>query len=115
MPKFTKILATLIFAAATQIAGVAAAAPADIGQEGPARVVVPYGDLNLDTARGVQTLRARLNAAVDRVGGSVDVRDLAGQAASRRAHRQAMEMADALLAAHRANLAFAGPTQLRIG
>lgn len=115
MFKFNNVLATSIVAAATLIAGGALAAPADNGPGAQVRVVVTYGDLDLGTTAGVNTLRSRLDAAVARVQGLVDVRDLNAMACRQRAHRKAMQMADAAIAAYRAQLAFAGPWELNVG
>lgn len=115
MFRFNKVLATFVFCAATQIASGALAAAVDNGPNAPSRVVVSYGDLDLGTTAGASTLRSRLDAAIDKVEGPVDVRDLNAMACRQRAHRKAMEMADAAIAAYRAQLAFAGPWLLNVG
>jgi len=115
MMRFNKILAPLAVAAATVAAGAALATPTNDGNDTTVRAVVSYGDLNLGTAQGASILRSRLDWAVTHVEGWADVRDLKAQAARQRCHRKAMEMADALIAASRANIAFAGPTVLNIG
>jgi len=116
MLSFNRILAPLVVAGATLVAGAALANPVEVvGRDGPARVVVSYGDLNLSTDEGVRTLRQRLDWAVRYVEGYADERDLKAQAACQRDHRHAMQMADAIVAAERNNLAFAGPTVLDLG
>ena len=115
MFKFNNVLATFVVAAATLVAGGALAAPPDNGPDAPVRVVVSYGDLDLGTTAGANTLRSRLDAAVAKVQGSVDVRDLNAMACRQRAHRKAMEMADAAITAYRTQLAFAGPWELNVG
>ncbi|HEX4740223.1 MAG TPA: UrcA family protein [Caulobacteraceae bacterium] len=115
MFRFNKALATVVFAGATLIAGGALAAPPANGSDAVVRVVVTYGDLDLGTAAGANTLRSRLDAAVAKVQGSVDVRDLNAMACRQRAHRKAMQMADAAIAAYRTQLAFAGPLELNVG
>jgi UrcA family protein len=115
MLRFNKILAALAVAAATGIAGAALATPVNDGPDTTVRAVVSFGDLDLGTATGANTLRSRLDWAVTHVEGWADVRDLKAQCARQQAHRKAMQMADALIAAHRANIAFAGPTWLNVG
>ncbi|MBV8681740.1 MAG: UrcA family protein [Caulobacteraceae bacterium] len=116
MLRFSKILATSVVAAATLVTGAAMANPVNVvGRDTPVRVVVTYGDLNLGTDEGVRTLRQRLNWAVRYVEGWTDKRDLKAQAVCQRDHRHAMQMADAIVAAQRNNLAFAGPTVLDLG
>jgi UrcA family protein len=112
---FNKVLATSVVAAATLAAGSALAAPPDKGPDAVVRVVVTYSDLDLGTTAGANTLRSRLDAAVAKVQGSVDLRDLNAMACRQRAHRKAMEMADAAIAASRTQLAFAGPRELNVG
>jgi UrcA family protein len=114
MFRFNKVLATFVFCAATQVASGVLAATPDSGPNA-VRVVVAYGDLDLGTTAGANTLRSRLDAAVAKVQGPVDVRDLNAMACRQRAHRKAMEMADAAIAAYRTQLAFAGPWQLNVG
>jgi len=77
-------LAGLSFAAAAP----AAAAPSTVDV---ARVVVPYGDLDLDTERGAAALQRRLVAAARQVCGSPDPRDLSR-------HQKARECIDAAMA-----------------
>lgn len=117
MLRFSNFLAPLVVAAAaTAITGGALANPVEVvGRDGPARVVVSYSDLNLGTAEGVRTLRQRLDWAVRYVEGYADQRDLKAQAICQNDHRQAMQMADALVAAQRNNIALAGPTVLNLG
>ena len=115
MFRFNKVLAAFVVAGATLIGGGALAQPMDNGSDAVVRVVVQYGDLDLNTAAGVRTLRARLDAAIDKVHGWTDVRDLNAMACRQRAHRKAMEMADAAVAATRTQLAFAGPRVLNVG
>jgi UrcA family protein len=115
MLRFNKFLAPLVVAAATVTAGAALATPTNDGNDTTVRAVVSYGDLNLGTAEGAAMLRSRLDWAVSHVEGWADMRDLKAQAARQRCHRRAMEMADALIAAQRANIAFAGPTVLNVG
>jgi UrcA family protein len=114
MLKLKNIVAALAFAAMTQVAGSAVASPADDTLGASPRVVVSYSDLDLGTDAGAKALRSRLDAAIDRVEGSADLRDLDAQAARQKAHAKAMQMADAVIAAHRTNLAFAGQVQLNV-
>jgi UrcA family protein len=70
-----------LFAAVATVAGLlstaatAAESPAATSVE-VASVVVPYGDLNLNSERGVQQLQRRLVAAAKEVCGRHDPRDL---------------------------------------
>jgi UrcA family protein len=79
-------LAGLSFAATASAAGPAAPATADV-----ARVVVQYGDLDLDTERGAAALQRRLVAAAREVCGSPQPREL-------KRHREARECMDAAIA-----------------
>lgn len=79
-------LAGLSFAGAASAAASAAPATVDV-----ARVVVQYGDLDLDTERGAAALQRRLVAAAREVCGSPDPRDLSRS-------RQARECMDAAMA-----------------
>jgi UrcA family protein len=115
MFKFNKVLATFVFCAATQGAAGALAAQPDNGSEAPMQIVVPYGDLDLGSAAGAHTLRVRLDAALAKVEGPVDVRDLSAEARCARAHREAMAMVDAVIAAQRMNIAYAGPLRVNVG
>ena len=59
---------TLVAVALTAAAALAAASPASghtihISDDGRSRISVPYGDLNLASPAGVQTLEGRLRAA----------------------------------------------------
>jgi UrcA family protein len=114
MPKFNKVLAAFVFAAATGVGGSALAAQ-EITTDGPVQVVVNYSDLDLGTTEGANALRARLNSAVTQVEGPVDVRDLKAEAICQRDHRKAMEMADAVIASSRTTLAVAGHWRLHLG
>jgi UrcA family protein len=93
--------------------GVAASAPAAFARTADAfapdevRIVVGYGDLNLATPEGAQTLRDRVDRAAVQVKGEVDPRDLAGMATLRKARAAARDAADQIIDAHRGT-AFAG-------
>lgn len=79
-------LAGLSFAGAASAAGARAPATVDV-----ARVVVPYGDLDLETERGAAALQRRLVAAARQVCGSPDPRDLSR-------HQKARDCMDAAMA-----------------
>jgi UrcA family protein len=79
-----------------------AAAPA-VAQE--SQIVVSYGDLDLNTAAGVQTLDARLEASVKAVCGRPDVRDLKSGLAYEQCKDAAMNSAHEQLARQGARIA----------
>jgi len=88
---FNRPSATLAALAACLIAGTAYA-----GNTGAApSVAVPYGDLNLTTERGADTLYARLTAAARQVcaADGVDIRNLQAYAAARACESQAIARA----------------------
>jgi UrcA family protein len=114
MPKFNNVLAALVVAMTTGAAGGALAQP-DNATPAPVKVVVTYSDLDLGTTEGANTLRARLDAAVSKVEGPYDVRDLKAQSVCQRDHRKAMQIADAMIAAYRTKLVFEGPWSLDLG
>jgi UrcA family protein len=87
------MLAALTACMAVGLAGVARAAPpADAAPS----VRVPYGDLNLASAQGVNTLNARVSAAARQVcsADGVDLRDLQASAAERSCETQAIANAE---------------------
>ena|SRR5687768_13675554 len=69
------------------------------------QVVVTYGDLNLATTAGVQTLDARLEASVKAVCGRPDIRDLKSNAAWEQCKDAAMNSAHEQLAQQGARIA----------
>ena len=79
-----------------------AAAPA-VAQE--VQIVVNYGDLNLSTTAGVQTLDARLEAGVKAVCGRPDVRDVKAGAAYTQCRDAAMLSVNEQLARQGARVA----------
>jgi UrcA family protein len=64
--------------------------------DGPPTVKVGYGDLDLTSAQGAQTLHARITAAARRVcaSDSVDMRDLPAFTAARSCETQAIANAE---------------------
>src|SRR5207237_9294851 len=98
-------------------ATMATARTADAGAPDDVRVVVGYGDLNLATREGADTLRDRVDHAALRVKGDVDPRDLGGVAELRKARAAARDAANAILEAHRGTAyagASAGPGKLHL-
>ncbi len=79
-----------------------AAAPA-VAQD--SQIVVSYGDLDLNTATGVQTLDARLEAGVKAVCGRPDIRDLKSGAAFAQCKDAAMTSVNEQLARQGARVA----------
>lgn len=79
-----------------------AAAPA-VAQD--SRIVVSYGDLDLNTTAGVQTLDQRLEAGVKAVCGRPDVRDLKSGVAYEQCKDAAMNAAHEQLARQGARVA----------
>ena len=88
---FSRTSTTLGALAACLIAGTAYAGSAD----GVPSVAVPYGDLNLTTERGADTLYARLTAAARQVcaADGLDIRNLQVYAAARSCEAQAIARA----------------------
>ena len=87
------MLAALTACMAVGLASVARAAPpADAAPS----VRVPYGDLNLASAQGVNTLNARVSAAARQVcsADGVDLRDLQASAAERSCESKAIANAE---------------------
>jgi len=68
----------------------------------PTRVVVQYGDLNLDSDAGMAALHHRLKAAVNTACGTLDERNLAILQHIRQCHRTALASVHAELAAAKA-------------
>jgi UrcA family protein len=85
---FRRTSATLAALAGCLIVGTAHAASPDAAPS----VRVPYGDLNLNTERGANTLYARIAAAARQVcaADSVDLRNLQAYAAMRSCETQAI-------------------------
>ena len=87
-----KPIFTVLAALTAAIAAPAAAAPSE------ARVVVPFGDLDLTTPAGVTTLEARIAVAVDEVCAKVEPRFFSGEAAWQECKTTSLEDAMAKLA-----------------
>ncbi|MCU0759853.1 MAG: UrcA family protein [Steroidobacteraceae bacterium] len=94
MPSHRTFVATVVVATAGLVASVASATgrpAAAAASVEVSRVVVSYGDLNLDSERGVQQLQRRLVGAAREVCGRPEPRDL-------RLAARARECADAAIA-----------------
>jgi UrcA family protein len=92
----------LVFASAAAAASLFTAPAIATVTDEPARVVVQYGDLNLDSDAGMAALHHRLKAAVNTVCGTLDERNLSVLQHIRQCHRTALASVHTELAAARA-------------
>lgn len=95
----TRYIEPLAAAAATCAAFSSAFAAVPAGDDVEVRrYAVRYADLDLATTAGRQTLDRRISAAVERVCGSAEMRDLAAMAAVRQCRHAALKGAQPQLA-----------------
>lgn len=91
-------------AASLALAAAFAAASSASAQE-VRRAEVHYGDLNLDRAEGIATLRARVRAAAITVCGEADRNDIFASLSVARCRKDAIKGANTQLASKQANAA----------